>query len=222
MDECSSICSNVGSCVPVSNTSDSALTLQCSIGSTESTQDSVFIEPPIKEKKVDCQNSRSELSLKPQSSAMSTVGSSRELNTTPSCGNTPIHHCGFKETPHVKKPVYMDSSSNPILEPSPTDMKKQLIELFQESFRDDAIDGSQNIQERSKANAIICPLSSKSTNKNLHGCVANSACSSEAIHNRSYNHGKGKFAESARCCLPNLMRSLSFSGRRKRLSLAGP
>ena len=80
MDECSSICSNVGSCVPVSNTSDSALTLQCSIGSTESTQDSVFIEPPIKEKKVDCQNSRSELSLKPQSSAMSTVGSSRELS----------------------------------------------------------------------------------------------------------------------------------------------
>lgn len=80
MDECSSIGSNVGSCVPVSNTSDSALKLQCSIGSTESTQDSVFIEPPIKEKKVDCQNSRSELSLKPQSSAMSPVGSSRELS----------------------------------------------------------------------------------------------------------------------------------------------
>ena len=46
----------------------------------------------------------------------------------------------------------MGSSSSPILEPSPTDMKKQLIELFQESFRDDAIDGNQNIQERSKAN----------------------------------------------------------------------
>ena len=89
-------------------------------------------------------------------------------------------------------------------------MKKQLIELFQESFRDDAIDGSQNIQERSKANPIICPLSSKSTNKNLYGCLANFACSSEAIHNRSYNHGKEKFAKSARCCLPNLMRSLSW------------
>ena len=116
----------------------------------------------------------------------------------------------------------MDGSSSPILEPSPTDMKKQLIELFQESFKDDAIDGSQNIQERSKVNPFICPLSSKSTNKNHNGCVANFACSSEAIHNRSYNHGKGKFAKSARCCLPNLMRSLSFSGRRKRLSPAGP
>ena len=68
-------------------------------------------------------------------------------------------------------------------------MKKQLIELFQESFRDDAIDGSQNIQERSKANPTICPVS-KSTNKSLYGCVANFACSSEAIHNRSYNPGR--------------------------------
>uniref|UniRef100_A0A7N2LAC0 Uncharacterized protein n=1 Tax=Quercus lobata TaxID=97700 RepID=A0A7N2LAC0_QUELO len=143
-------------------------------------------------------------------------------DTTPSCENTPIHHCGLKETPHVKKPIYMGSSSSPILEPSPTHMKKQLIELFQESFRDDAIDGNQNIQERSKANPTICPLSSKSTNKSLYGCVANFACSSEAIHNRSYNPGKGKFAKSARCCLSNLMCSLSFSGRRKRLSLAGP
>ncbi|KAK7835834.1 hypothetical protein CFP56_023045, partial [Quercus suber] len=96
--------------------------------------------------------------------------------TTPSCENTPIHHCGLKETPHIKKPVYMDSSSSPILEPSPTHMKKQLMELFQESFKDDAIDGNQNIQERSKSNPTICPLSSKSTNKSLYGCVANSAC----------------------------------------------
>ena len=116
----------------------------------------------------------------------------------------------------------MGSSSSPILEPSPTHMKKQLIELFQESFRDDAIDGNQNIQERSKANPTSCPLSSKSTIKSLYGCVANFACSSEAIHNRSYNPGKGKFAKSARCCLSNLMCSLSFSGRRKRLILAGP
>ncbi|KAK4597702.1 hypothetical protein RGQ29_015282 [Quercus rubra] len=101
-------------------------------------------------------------------------------NTTPSCGNTPIHHCGFKDTPHVKKPVYMDSCSSPILEPSPTDMKKQLIELFQESFRDDAIEAVKIY---------------------------------EAIHNRSYNHGKGKFAKSARCCLPNLMRALVGGGR---------
>jgi hypothetical protein len=114
----------------------------------------------------------------------------------------------------------MDSTSSLILEPSPTDMKKQLIELFQESFRDDTIDAGQNLQESSKANPTISHLSSKSTNKSLYECVANSACSSEKIPNRSYNHGKGKFAKSAQCCLPNLVRSLSFSGRRKRLSLA--
>ena len=70
----------------------------------------------------------------------------------------------------------MDSSSSPILEPSTTDMKKQLIEHFQGELRDDAIDGSQNLQERSKANPTICPLSSKSTNKCLYGCLANSTC----------------------------------------------
>ena len=94
-------------------------------------------------------------------------------DTTPSRGNTPIHHCSFKETHHLEKPLYMDSSSNPILEPSKTDMKKQIIELFQESSRDDAIDDSQNLQERSKVHPTICPLSSKSTNKNLHRYVTN-------------------------------------------------
>lgn len=76
MDECST-CTDLGSCVPVSKTSDSAMKLQCSIGPTP---DSVFIEPPIKENRVNCQNSRCELSLKPQSSAMSPLGSFRELS----------------------------------------------------------------------------------------------------------------------------------------------
>ena len=67
-------------------------------------------------------------------------------DTTPSRGNTPIHHCSFKETHHLEKPLYINIS-NPILEPAKTDMKKQIIELFQESFRDDANDGSQNLQE---------------------------------------------------------------------------
>jgi len=64
--------------------------------------------------------------------------------TTPSHDNTPIHHCNFKETHHLEKPLHRNSSSSPILEPSKTDMKKQIIELFQEGFRDDAIDGSQS------------------------------------------------------------------------------
>ena len=77
-------------------------------------------------------------------------------DTTPSCGNTPIHHCSFKETHHLEKPLYINNISSPILELSKTDMKKQKIELFQESFRDDAIDGSQNLQERSKVHPTIC------------------------------------------------------------------
>ena len=52
----------------------------------------------------------------------------------------------------------MDSSSSPILESSPTDMKKQLIELFQESFKDDAIDGSQNNKRGQKPILSFVPF----------------------------------------------------------------
>ncbi|KAK4597699.1 hypothetical protein RGQ29_015279 [Quercus rubra] len=148
-------------------------------------------------------------------------------DTTPSRGNTPIHHCSFKETHHLEKPLYMDSSSNPILEPSKTDMKKQIIELFQESFRDDAIDDSQNLQERENdftggqvrlrsKGSLCCVTAARLVFPSIP------SFSIEAIPNRNYNPGKGKFAKSARCCLPNLMLSLSFSGRRKWLSLDGP
>jgi hypothetical protein len=111
------------------------------------------------------------------------------------------------------------------LEPPPTEMKKQLFELFQESFRGDAVDhGSPNLQGRSKADPTIFHTPPKSTNQTLYASLASSECSSETettTPEGSYNPGgKGKLAKSARCCLPNLVRSLSFNGRRKRLSLA--
>ena len=49
--------------------------------------------------------------------------------------------------------------------------EETIIELLQDNFRDVAIDGSQNLQERSKVHPTICPLSSKSTNKNFYRYV---------------------------------------------------
>ncbi|XP_059447891.1 uncharacterized protein LOC132179238 [Corylus avellana] len=228
----------MGNSVPVSTTSDSALKLQRSISCK---LDRVLIESPIKKNKVKGQNSIAGHGLKPQPPPISHVDSFRELSakeeiyfdprscpesdcedffsissdTTPSCGNTPIHQSSCKETP---EPLYVNStpSSNP--EPPPTDMKKQLFELFQESFRGDAVDhGSPNLQGRP-----IFHIPPKSTNQTLYASLASSECSSETTTPKgSYNPGgKGKLAKSARCCLPNLVRSLSFNGRRKRLSLA--
>lgn len=236
---------DMGNSVPVSSTSDSALKLQRSISSK---LDSVLIESPIKKNKIKGQNSIAGLCLKPQSSPISHVNSFRESSateeiyfdprpclesdcedffsissdTTPSCGNTPIHQSSFKETPDkLEKPLYMNSTPSPILEPPPTDTKKLLFELFQESFRGDGVDhGSPNLQGRSRSSPTIFRIPSKSANQTLYASLASSACSSETTPEGSYNPGKGKLARSARCCFPNLVRSLSFNGRRKRLSLA--
>jgi hypothetical protein len=144
------------------------------------------------------------------------------VDTTPSCGNTPIHQSSFEETPdELEKPLYMNSTPSSSPEPPPTEMKKQLFELFQESFRGDAVDhGSPNLQGSSKANPTIFHIPPKSTNQTLYASLASSACSCETTPEGSYNPGKGKLAKSTLCCLPNLARSLSFSGRRKRLNLA--
>ncbi|KAL6350205.1 hypothetical protein AAG906_004147 [Vitis piasezkii] len=79
-------------------------------------------------------------------------------------------------------------------EPSPSD-KKKLIELFQESFDDDPFEGDQGLQ-------------------------GIESCSSERTPNRGYKPEKEKSAHSAQCCLPGLVRSLSFSDRKRRLSPA--
>ncbi|KAB1212995.1 hypothetical protein CJ030_MR5G025806 [Morella rubra] len=133
-----------------------------------------------------------------------------------SCDNTPIQQSSFKEISQF--PLYTDGPSSCSLESSPAVMKKQLIEFFQESFKSNAsIDCSQNLGGRSKANPSTCHLPPKSTNKSFYERVANSACSGETTPVINYKTGKGKFAKSAPCCLPNIVRSLSFSGRKKRL-----
>lgn len=72
---------------------------------------------------------------------------------------------------------------------SPTDTKKQLIELFRESLDDDDDDDGNS-----------------------------AAGSSKATPHRGYVPRKDvKAAESAQCCLPSLVRDMSFGGRKKRL-----
>ncbi|KAJ7957587.1 F-box domain containing protein [Quillaja saponaria] len=78
-------------------------------------------------------------------------------DTIQSQGNTPIHPSSFAQTR--------------------SDVKKQLIELFRESYSDDLVGGIQNLQG-----------------------------SSEAKPTRGSKRGKGKLAESAQCCLPNFVR----------------
>ncbi|TXG56076.1 hypothetical protein EZV62_017389 [Acer yangbiense] len=130
---------------------------------------------------------------------------------TPSCGNTPIHHKScIDATDQPEKILYIDSASNciPELEPSSTDVKKQLIELFQESFRDGATSETKP--------TIADYLPSKPTSP--YESVPNSVCSDGTPGYGVSRHKKDKSAQSSPCCIPGLIRNLSFADRKKRLS----
>ncbi|OMO88231.1 hypothetical protein COLO4_20359 [Corchorus olitorius] len=62
-----------------------------------------------------------------------------ELESTSSCGNNPTHQKSFRENPLSEKVNSMDRAQSAVPEHSPTKTKKQLIELFRESFNDDTI-----------------------------------------------------------------------------------
>ncbi|KAH7570476.1 hypothetical protein ACOSP7_018635 [Xanthoceras sorbifolium] len=134
---------------------------------------------------------------------------------TPSCGNSPIHQKSFivAATP-PEKILYVDSvAPNCIPEPSSTDVKRQLIELFRESFGDDAAADLQ-LQGQQKAKPTIVDFPSKPASP--YESVPNSVCSSETTAYRgSRTPKKNKAAQSAPCCIPSLMRNLSFAERKK-------
>ncbi|KAI9169750.1 hypothetical protein LWI28_017165 [Acer negundo] len=130
---------------------------------------------------------------------------------TPSCGNTPIHHKScIDATDQPEKILYIDSASNCIPEPEPssTDVKKQLIELFQESFRDGPTSETKP--------TIADYLPSKPTSP--YESVPNSVCSNGTPGYGVSCHKKDKSAQSSPCCIPGLIRNLSFADRKKRLS----
>ncbi|XP_031268005.1 uncharacterized protein At3g27210-like [Pistacia vera] len=139
---------------------------------------------------------------------------------TPSSGNSPIHHKSAIDTPHLDKIVYTDSTPMPnsLPEPSPTDMKKQLIELFRESFSDGCSDGDQNLHGQQEAKPTVFDLPPKSTSP--YELVPNSVCNSERTPYREIYSRKGKSSQYSQCCIPSLMRSLSFTERKKGLSSA--
>ncbi|XP_008222128.2 PREDICTED: uncharacterized protein At3g27210-like [Prunus mume] len=114
---------------------------------------------------------------------------------TPSSTNTPIHQ------------------SSPIKSPA-TDVKKQLIELFHESFNDEA--GHQDLHYESEAESSIFHLPQNSANKTPYESVADIVFRSVAISNANSEPRTRKNTQFAQCCLPKLVRSLSFSERKKR------
>lgn len=119
-------------------------------------------------------------------------------------------------TPQLDKSRGADGSLNSIHEHSPNDVKKQLIELFQESFDSDLLDDYPNLQHRQEAKPSIFDLPTNPARPYVS--VANKAnfiCCGETCPNGNSKPRKRNASKSAKCCLPIFVRSLSFGERKK-------
>ncbi|XWS34591.1 hypothetical protein CRYUN_Cryun21dG0051300 [Craigia yunnanensis] len=205
---------------------------------------SAQIQSPTKENFVRREHSIAELGSRPQPSSMET--SFRDLSkteenffdsqpwlesdcedffsvngdSTSSCGNSPNHQKSFTESSLRDKNHSMDRAQDAVAEHSPIDTKKQLFELFRESFDDDAVNNDPSLKEQLEDKPTTFNLPPKSTSTSPYESIPNSARSSAATPYRGYLPRKEKSAQSPQCCLPSLVRNMSFGERKKRLSSA--
>ncbi|GLU21843.1 hypothetical protein SLE2022_379550 [Rubroshorea leprosula] len=118
---------------------------------------------------------------------------------TPSQDNTPMRPKRSIENSVPDKAPGVDD------EPSPNDMKKQLIELFCESFNSIAsVNVDQNLgQPEDKLANLAQP--ERSTMKSLAASIPNSTPSGEITPYRGSIPKKEKSNQSTQCCLPGLV-----------------
>lgn len=144
---------------------------------------------------------------------------------TPSRGSTPVHHSFSMGTTPVDRTL-ADGAPTSIPEPSPTGAKKKLLELFQESLREDPdIDEQRTVGNQSIANpklevkSTILDLPPKSANDAPFG-GANSVGSSERTANGDDVMEKEKPIGASPCCLPSLVTCRSLAERKKKVNNA--
>ncbi|KAL8097640.1 uncharacterized protein At3g27210-like [Apium graveolens] len=118
---------------------------------------------------------------------------------TPSRGNTPVHHNFTTGAQRVDKTSGNDLTPNGRPEPSPTDKKHRLSDLFKESLQGDLNEDEQN------TSGPVTPYES-------------SLQSSERTPGGNF---KVKSLRSIQCCLPSLRSSSSFNERKKKMSPVG-
>ncbi|XWS32649.1 hypothetical protein CRYUN_Cryun22dG0008200 [Craigia yunnanensis] len=205
----------MGSCVSVHKSSqESTMKIGLSFGSKT---DNLIIPPsPVKEKPA----VNGDFTLKSQSPS-----TFKDLDFTPSRGNTPVHHSVSVGTPLANKATE-EVSTGSVSESSPTGKKKKLVELFRESIREDQdvneLNTSSN-QDFTNGKMEVKPtiqdiLPPKSTDGTPYVSGANSLCSSGRTANGDNPMFKEKPFRSVQCCLPSLVSCSSFSERKKKMS----
>lgn len=236
----------MGNCASVRKKAGPAMKFSCPI---DSRGNCIHIESPVKgSSKVYGDHSMTEklnskpqsLSPKPSQASFHDMGNQEDMffdshpwiesdcedylsvdgDFTPSRGTTPIHQGSYIETPPREESLCIITSARSIAEPSPADMKKQLIELFRENISSDLANNNQSFQDKVNGKPIAAYLSPKCTSRSPYQSAESSVRSSETTPHRDSKSGKDKPTHSAHCCLPNVVRSMSFTERKRRLSHA--
>ncbi|XP_062105468.1 uncharacterized protein At3g27210-like [Humulus lupulus] len=241
----------MGACASTHRSSDTAMKLRLSFGSKNDKLG--IPPSPVKEKPAGGDCLIKDVALKPWSPSPSPLsktigdyGSKEEAffdsqpwlesdcdddfysvngDFTPSRGNTPVHG-GFttgsarvnNKTPFEDR---MPGSVTPA--PPPTERKKRLLELFQESMRENVEEASNTANGTPEAKQAVGldippPKSGRGT-PFVSG--ANSVCSSEWTPiGEMVIRDEEKPMRSSQCCLPSLISCRSFSDRKKKMSPA--
>ncbi|KAJ0972664.1 hypothetical protein J5N97_020623 [Dioscorea zingiberensis] len=138
---------------------------------------------------------------------------------TPSRGSTPNYQFGTPGTTPQNKAPIGSGFPNSNAEPSPTNKKKKLADLLQESLYSEQIDNKQNVKDNvapnreQYANRLYGEHPPKSAIGTPYFSGASSVCGSEAMTpNRDTKHRKER--RSSNCCFPSLGSTLSFSERK--------
>ncbi|KAM7509253.1 hypothetical protein LguiA_019706 [Lonicera macranthoides] len=221
----------MGSCVSSAHRNSKSVSMKFKLMSFGSKSDKVLIpSPPLKDKpveKINGHNQISDFGSKEETFFDSQAWLDSDCDEdflsvngdfTPSHGSSPVHHNFSSRTPWVNKPILVDQTVSPKPEPSQTDSKKKLSDLFKESLRSNSeVDdrssfSNQNGSDR-KMGTDPSTLGTPS-----YASATNSVCSSERTPNGDFKYRKEKPVRSAQCCLPSLLSSRSFNERKKKMS----
>lgn len=130
---------------------------------------------------------------------------------TPSRGTTPVH-------PSFGTPAINKNLSHHVA-PEPSPKKKNLLELFKESVRENQngeFGNNSNNEEKEVKPIVIHDVHTKSAQSTPYISGGNSTCSSIE---RTMND-ENDSVKPIQCCLPSLASCRSFSERRRKASLA--
>ncbi|OVA09500.1 hypothetical protein BVC80_9101g16 [Macleaya cordata] len=235
----------MGSSVSVHKNPDSVMKFQLPNGSkakqlfsSSSTRKQLVNE----ERPVVDMNFKSQSSLPPRLSSFQNLGSKEETffdsqawlesdcdddflsvngDFTPSRNSASNPQSNSTGTRQLHQSLFMCGTPESTAESSPTDKKKRLSDLLQESFVGDDVSesdkqntGNAKVEVR-QANLDLPP---KTTKRAPYVSGLYFLCSTERSPSRHSKPEKEKSAKSAQCCLPSLVTSRSFNERKKRLS----